>query len=208
MPLLTYDDAVLITEPFREAWLEAHQYAWRLWMSQVTENPEFVKPLTSSDRYVILHRHITDQAARRLDGHLVTADGCDFFAQRIGNRTLVRFKHLDSDLRPQNYPTDQQKHLDQQEYTERLVEQLSLNPVEEPPTVVTVGYTLTPGEDELSRVVIICRNPKLQWCIDLLDTAGLGGGNVDVKPFPSMPPTPPRITSTRRKQDEAEGNEG
>ncbi|MEI2704073.1 MAG: hypothetical protein V9E89_02170 [Ilumatobacteraceae bacterium] len=204
-PLLTFDNARELTLPFHDAWVQAHLESWALWSKQLTENSEFVKALTPGDRYLILHRHVTDRAARYLEGRVTSTDKLDFFAQIVRGQALVRFKHLDTDLKTRNYPTDQQKHLDQQAYTDRLVKQLALEGVEGLPTVVTCGYTLNPAEDGISRIVLTCRNPRLLWCISLYDSeAGTGGGDLDVPSFPSMPPAPPRIISTRTKVAEGE----
>ena len=55
------------------------------------------------------------------------APSLDFFAQIVGGEFLVRFKHLDDNLEARNYPTDQQSHLNRQEFSDRMVEQLAFD---------------------------------------------------------------------------------
>jgi hypothetical protein len=193
--------AIELTEPYHDVWVAAHRHAWGLWRDRLLNDPAFVKPLTSANRYAIIHSHICDYVESHLEGRASFARSLDFFAQIIDNQALVRFKHVDEDLRPRNYPTDQQQHLDRQEFTERVVGQLILDGFAPTMTVLTVGFSLTPGEEDLSQISVICRNPKLLYSYSLLETGeGFGDGEVDIQPFPSIDPPGPRVVSRRPAQ--------
>jgi hypothetical protein len=199
--ILEKPEAVELTTPYHEVWEAAHRHAWRLWHDRLLDDPTFFKPLTSADRYALIHRHICDYVGRHLEGRASFAPSLDFFAQIIDNRALVRFKHVDDDFRPRNYRTDQQQHLDRQQFTDRVAEQLILDGFAPTMTVLTVGFTLTPGEEDLSQISVICRNPKLLYSYSLLETGeGFGDGGVDVQPFPRMDPPGPRVVSRRPAQ--------
>jgi len=211
--LLSRDDAYDLTKPFHEVWEEAHRSTWAMWQERLEEDPMWFKPFTAGDRYLMLHRHICDFAARHLDGQVQHAPSLDFFAQIIGEKALIRFKHFDEDYRSRNYPTDQQEHLDKQEFTDRMQAQLALDGIAAPLTVLTVGYTLTPGEDALGFIGITCRTPYLRYWYPIVGNAGAASGDgIDgadgggtAPSFPGMEPPGPRIISTRpRKKTDGE----
>lgn len=208
MQILPMSEATELTSPCHQVWADAHRHAWALWQDRLLNDPEFVKPLTSSERYAILHRHITDYASRHLDGVVGHAPSLDFFAQVLDGRALVRFKHVDSDLKPRAYPTDQQQHLDRQEFTERIAEQLAFDGFPPAMTVLTVGFTLTLGEDNLGQIVVVCRTPELAYWYSILD-AGEGYGDAsggEIQPMPGIAPPGPRVTS-RRRPAQADGTD-
>jgi hypothetical protein len=207
--LLSKTEAETLTSPYHEVWVEAHKHAWALWQDRLVSDPEFFKPLTSAERYAIIHRHICDYVERHVDGdaRIVTPPSLDFFAQVIQDRALMRFKHLDEEFKPRSYPTDQQKELSRQEFAERIVEQLALDGVSAPLTVLTVGYTLTVGEESLGQIVVVCRTPDIRYWYSIQGTAGTQTGDAEILPFPGMEPPLPRVISTRRREVEATSDE-
>lgn len=199
MRILTKAEAQAVTAPCHEVWVDAHVHAWGLWRDRLLNDPEFVKPLTAADRYTILHRHICDHVSRHLEH--VPIPQLDFFAQVLDGRVLVRFKHVDTDLRPRSYPTDTQQQLDRQEFTPHIESQLALDGFG-PMTVLTVGYTLVPGEDELSQVVVICRSPEVRFWYPLFGAVEGTGDGIDVASMPGMEPPGPRVVSRRVERRE------
>lgn len=197
MRMVTKAEAQKLTAPCHDVWVDAHVHAWGLWKDRLLHDPEFIKPLTAPDRYTILHRHVCDHVSRHLPH--VPIPRLDFFAQVLGGRVLVRFKHVGSELKPRNYPTDTQWHLDRQEFTEHIGSQLALDGFG-PMTVLTVGYTLSTGEDELSQVVVVCRSPKVEFWYPIFGAAEATGDGIDVTPMPGMEPPGPRIVSRRPRE--------
>lgn len=196
--ILKRAEAIELTTPYHEVWAAAHRHAWGLWRDRLLDDPEFIKPLTSAERYAVIHRHICDYVERHLEGNASFAPSLDFFAQILDNRALVRFKHVDDDFRLRNYRTDQQQHLDRQEFTERVEGQLVFDGFAPTMTVLIVGFTLTPGEEDLSQISVICRNPNLLYWYPILEAGGrFGDGGVDAQPFPGIDPTGPRVVSRR-----------
>lgn len=203
-PLLTQSEAQAITDPFHEAWVSAHLDSWEMWSKRLAEDPVFFKPLREAERYSILHRHICDHAASALDGRVTNSESLKFFAQIIGNSAIVRFKHVDRDLRPTTYRTDQQDCIDHQEFSPAMVKALQFDGVAMPMTFLTVGFTLALGEEAISRVAVICRTPKLRFHYDIYNIAGEQAcdGSVEVSPFPGMPSPGARVRSTRPSVEE------
>ena len=192
MELLTASQAQTITEPYHEAWAQAHFDAWHLWQDRLQRDPEFTKPLTSSDRASILHRHITENAARALEGRVVVTERLGFFAMILQEGpVLVRFKHLDRELKPRRIPTEQQESLSAQTFSPGMMSQLNLDGVVRPPTVLTVGYVLSIGEDELSRVVVVCHAPELVF------NYAISGERIvsELVSLPGFRPEGPRVVS-------------
>lgn len=198
-------EAEALTSPYHDVWVEAHLHAWALWQDRLLNDPQFFKPLTSAERYAIVHRHICDYVERHVDSdtNIVTPPSLDFFAQVIQDRVLMRFKHLDEELKPRTYPTNQQQQLSRQEFDDRIVEQLAFNGCSAPLTVLTVGFTLTAGEEAIGQIVVVCRIPRLRYRYSIRGAAGIQSADADILPFPGMESPAPRVVSTRQRDEEA-----
>lgn len=209
--VLPPDQAYALTKPFHRVWADAHHSTWAMWQDRLQNDPSWFKVFTAGDRYLMIHRHVCDLVASQLEGKVQHAPSLDFFAQIVGDRALVRFKHLDEDLRPRNYPTDQQQHLDRQEFTERMETQLALDGIAAPLTVLTVGYTLTTGEEAIGQIVVTCHVPELWYwfSIDAATGQGFGGsgGDGEAPRFPGIESPGPRIIPKRPRQ-KPEGEQG
>src|SRR5439155_4632826 len=119
--------------------------------------PAFFVPLKEAELCALIHRHVYARAVELLDGKAFPTDRLGFCAQIVGGRALVRFKHLDGDLAPRTYPTEQQRHLDIHQYTDDMMVQLAEDGLGEPPTMLTCGYRMSATWDKLSQVAIVCR---------------------------------------------------
>jgi hypothetical protein len=198
--LISLNEAELLVGPIRDLLVQAHLDSWDVWAKRVSDDPEFVKPLKEAERYAILHRHIIDHVSRYIGVHGRVTERLQFFGVAVGDKILLRFKHVDAELQPRRYPTEQQVNLSAQEFTNEMIEILSLDGVTAPLTVLTVGYTLTPAEDAISRVSVICHEPKLVYSFDLYNSQG-GINDVEVTPLPGVEPKKPRVVSKRAKKE-------
>ncbi len=115
-----------------------------------------------------------------------------FFVLVIDDGLLVRPKFCGRGA-PSNVQTDTQKLLSYQQYSPELMEALSFDGVLEPPTLVTLGYTLN-GPD-LARLFVLreCRG----WATSSFDLYG-GTAVAEQRTLPGIDePKPARVASTR-----------
>jgi hypothetical protein len=207
MELLTPDEAQALTSPLHQIWVEAHLDSFSKWKKRLTDDPEFFAPLSKRTRHNALHDLVISAIAREIHGRSTVTEILQFFAVVFSGQALVRFKHLDEELKPRNYPTEQQRNIGNQEFTEGMIEHLAFEGIEAPMTVLTVGYTLTLAEDEIASVVVVCRNPELVYSYDLYRREGDEGlGGLDVSPLPGFTPKGPRIISSRKKGEATTGS--
>lgn len=195
MDLLTASEAQALTEPYHQKWADAHQRSWDRYQDRAMNDPEFIKPLKSTERAAIIHRHVCDEVSR-IPGAVCT-ERVGFFAQVIEPRALVRFKLLDPSFKPKNYPTSQQQELDRQEFNDGIMQQLTLDGIEDAPTLLTCGYLLSITEDEISRILVVCHTPELEFYYDVFE----GGEGMQVTRLTPDKPQGPRVTSKRKKSD-------
>lgn len=192
--LLTYEEAMALTEPHHALWINAHAAAEKVWREVETTVPEFAIAQTASAKAHDFHNLV----ARYLEQH--PADGVvstwclGFFAQFVTKKdhsALVRFKLLDSVREAKNHISDQQDSLRVQAYTEEMMEQLAFDGIVEPPTFLTCGWIPSP-DGSVAEVVVTCRYGRNE----LYHYGLVEGGSAQVIPFPlgSEPPAP-RITS-------------
>ena len=92
-----------------------------------------------------------------------------FFVLVIDDGLLVRPKFCGRGA-PSNVQTDTQKLLSYQQYSPELMEALSFDGVLEPPTLVTLGYTLD-GQESGTPL----RSPRMPWLGDLHRSTSMGG---------------------------------
>lgn len=200
-------DAWNLTSPYHHTWHDAHTSAMKGWNDIAQNHPEFVKPLRPAEKYAVLHRHVADHLAAREGGDVRYTERLGFSALLISDVALIRFKHLTGEFRHRVYPTNQQKHLGRQEFTEPMMEQLSLEGIAAPPTVLTLGYMETPAGDAISRVLVVCRTPGLYYYYDVPPgSTGVGAGPA-VHTLPGCDPPGPRVISAReekRRSDEVD----
>jgi hypothetical protein len=203
MPLMPPEDAQSLTGPFHEWMHDAHRQAMERWVEFVTEKPDLTRPLRPPEKYAFLHRHIADHLASETKKGATYSESLGFSALLLSSGdglALVRFKHLNSDLSHRVYPTNQQRHLGRQQYTGSMMEQLALEGIDAPPTVLTLGYMESPAGNEMARVLIVCRTPKLYYHYDVLPGAEGTGTSHVVQPFPGQEPSAPRVLSTREEK--------
>ena len=74
-----------------------------------------------------------------------------------------------------------------QVYIDPLAKQLILEDFKEPRMLLTQGYTLTPGEDGIDQIVVVCYSPEFRYFYDIRDDT-----KAEVATFPGMEPKPPR----------------
>jgi hypothetical protein len=204
--LLTCEEAMEINEPCHSAWLAAHEDSvadLKRWRKAV---PELFLRLREPELCAILHRHIAARATAALDGTVVVNDRLGFDAHIVDGKSLVRFKHLGPDLAPRSYPTEQQKHLRDQEWTEEMIEQLAEDGLTQLPTVQECGYTMDALFTELQSVTVVCWYKKqFMWDYSLTPEGGVRGAEVLI--LPGTPPPAPRIVPKKDKASPAETGE-
>lgn len=195
---INQSDSESLTQPFRDVVVDAHLGAWAMWAKRLDDDPEFMKPLTKAERFAFIHRHITDAIAIRVDGdaRVRVTTALQFFALVIEDTLMVRFKHLDRELRPRNYQTTQQQHLAEQEFSDKMVRRLTLDGIGTELAVVTAGYTLTVAEDAVSRVSIVCHEPERAFFYDMY-SASEPLASSSVQRLAGFSPRTPRVSSKR-----------
>lgn len=198
--LIGPEEAMALTRPFHPLFHEAHTAAMSSFGQVAQEYPAFVKPLRPAEQYAILHRHIAEHLATHADDGAVYTEKLGFSALLLDARVLVRFKHLNPDYSIRVYPTDQQKHLARQQFTQKMMEQLALDGVGAPPAVLTLGYIESTDGYEIDQVAIVSRVPSLYYSYPVLAGDSAAGPTV-VTPFPGLEPPGPRVIS-KREEDE------
>jgi len=199
--LLTPEEAHALTLPSHEAMQDAHHDSMGLWNRLLLDFPKIATALQSAEKYAFLHRLIGQHLAANVAANARYIDALGFASLLIEDRALVRFKHLDGSFKPRAYPTNQQQHLGRQEFTEEMMEQLAIEGVLAPPTVLTLGYNESNRGDAIDRIVIVCRTPSLQYFYDVKPGAA-GFGPTVVQPFPGILPPAPRVISKRQEEEQ------
>jgi len=199
--LLSVEEAKALTSEYHEMWSAAHHHAWDLWTDRFANDPEFLKPMEPGDRATIVHRHIVDYVRRHIDGVCSWTDKLGFFLQILGEdaQAVVRFKYLNSALRPKNHPSTQQDLLADQAWAPDMLAAAGLS---YPPTKLDVGYTLTPIGEALSRLVVVCNYGKDQPYHYNIDSEA--GAVASTFPGPTMAPPAPRVISKRGERAPAD----
>lgn len=133
----------------------AHVGAFKRLADIANDHAAAVAALNARERANFLHgqvRQLVGVGVETHDNAHVTDWDIDTVA--VGNDLLVRFKYLGNGAPANNKSTEQQKLLDQQRYTEKAMNALTLAGIEVPPTTVTCGYTHDGLGIELGRVLI------------------------------------------------------
>ena len=200
MSILSMEEAQEATASYHEPYLDAHHGAWSKWTDGVRQIPETFKDFDAQTRFTMLNRHIVASIDETLGGMWLATGGPKILVHPIDDRLIVRFKALNGDnFQPQSYRTDQQHKLSRQIYTERIWGQLSLAGFAKPPMLLTCGYYLTPGEDELAQIVIVCHVPELRYVYDVSD-----GPVAEILTLPGSLPIAPRVVSALVEEQEAD----
>ena len=167
--------------------------AWDKWQSFQT-HPDFAyvaQTFDSSARFHFLSRVIAGHIETNTKAVRFNVGGPGLLFQPIEEELFVRFKHLNGwDLQPRSAATPQQVALMSQVYIDPLAKQLILEDFKEPRMLLTQGYTLTPGEDGIDQIVVVCYSPEFRYFYDIRDDT-----KAEVATFPGMEPKPPRLLS-------------
>ena len=200
------DEANELTAPHHDAYVRAIETAWDHWEQGQQTLPEMFRDFGASLRAAAINTMMTGEIERTVSGVTrLKTGGRSVVIQLIDGKAFVRFKYLNGkDLRPQSYRTQQQIRLSEQRYTETLWEQLKLKGFDTPPTVLSVGYILTPAEDALSLIGIVCHVPEFRYFINLRDATG---SSSEVVPFPGMSPTEPEVVSDLVEEEQEGADE-
>lgn len=186
--------------------VEAHKAAVGKWATFVKDKPDLALPFDATARANFIHPHIRHEILQRvapLSNVRPTPEKLDLFGLMIDDDLLMRFKFVGNGL-PHNYPTDRQKELAEQKFSEGLVELLLGDGSLDPPTMLTCGYTLE-GE-KLGRLEIRrdCKG-HLPWSYDIF------GGQAVVSPLilPGMEDRtrPAKISSKKKRAADNEQEE-
>lgn len=162
--LISQDEALLEISVAHAALVEATKAGVATWRNLVLDQAAIAKPLSPTTRANIVHNHMTSKLevlVAEID-NVVFTDKIGFDALRVGKSVLLRFKYVGNG-RPSNVATGQQADLARQVYTQ---ESLNLLGLEDPPTLLTCGYTL--DGLKLDRVEIRMDCQGLQpWSYDI-----------------------------------------
>lgn len=133
---------------------EAGLAAISTWKAFLSEDAGYALPFGARERANFLHAHFRRELTVRANGlpELRPSMRPGFFVLVLDGEVLIRPKYCGQGS-PRNVSTDQQRLLSAQYYTPQLMEALSFEGVLEPPTLVTLGYTLS-GAD-LGRLFIL-----------------------------------------------------
>lgn len=196
--MVEFDAAQQRCKSLEKPLVEAHKAAVGKWATFVKEQPELALPFDATARANFIHPHIRHEILQRvavLRGVKPTPEQLDLFGLMVDDDIFMRFKFVGNGL-PHNYPTDRQKELAAQKFSEGLTELLLGDGSLDPPTMITCGYTLD-GE-KLGRLEIRrdCKG-HLPWSYDIY------GGTAVVSPLilPGMQDNtrPAKIRSKKKK---------
>jgi hypothetical protein len=196
--MVEFDTAQKRCKNLERPLVEAHKTAVDRWATFVKEQPELALPFDATARANFIHPHIRHEILQRVagvPGVRPTPENLDLFGLIIDEDLFMRFKFVGHGL-PHSYPTDRQKELAEQKFSEDLTELLLGDGSLDPPTLVTCGYTLD-GE-KLGRLEIRrdCKG-HLPWSYDIF------GGQAVVSPLiiPGMKDNtkPAKVKSKKRK---------
>jgi hypothetical protein len=199
--LLSCEEAMAVNEACHGPWWTAHVEAVKDLKRWRKLSPDLFMALKEVELCAILHRHIVSRANALLDGAVVVNDKLGFDAHIVAGKSLVRFKHLGPDLAPRSYPTEQQKHLRDQEWTEEMFQELPQDGLDVLPTVMTCGYTMDALFTKLQTVSVVCwYGSRFRWDYSLSPEGGVLGA--EVINLPGIPPPAPRIVPKKDKGTE------
>src|SRR3954453_18699878 len=119
--LLPANEAQALTAPLHSVFLEAHTVSMSRWCHFMKTCPDFARPLDPAQKYALLHKNIASHVADNIGDTARFYDGLRFAAVLLEDKALIRFKHFDSAFRPRSYPTNQQRHLGSQQFTEPMM---------------------------------------------------------------------------------------
>lgn len=192
--ILTLEEAREATSPHHDLWTATTVEAWAEWRAFQTD-PKFAsvaQAFDSAARFHFLNRIISSRIEAETDAIRFNVGGAGLLLQPVADTAFVRFKHLNgSDLRPRAYATNQQVALRHQLYVDPLAKQLVLEGFSEARVLLTQGYTLNQGEDDLDKIVVVCHIPEFRFYYDVR-----GDDQAEVMMFPGLEPQPPRLYST------------
>jgi hypothetical protein len=142
-----------IGEDLHEILVAGHVGAFKRLEDITKAYPAAIAALNATERANFLHGQIRQLIAAGVETH----DGAqitdwDIDTVAVGVNLLVRFKYLGHGTPANNRSTEQQRLLERQQYKQTAMALLVLAGIEEPPTIVTCGYTL--DGLQLSRVLI------------------------------------------------------
>lgn len=153
-PMISASHAQALLGPHDGALIQVILEPWSRWRRLGHEQPLFALPLGESERAQILHAHMRFEAKQVFDSvpGVTATDALEFFALIFQPNVLLRFKYVEGG--PQNAQTEQQKHLHRQEYTAEMMGALALDGLENPPTLLTLGYRLSADASSVSEIVV------------------------------------------------------
>jgi hypothetical protein len=174
--------------------IEASLAATGKWKKLLTDDAELAAPLGPSERANFLHAHFRLELTRRFSGHedVHPSTRPGFFILVFGGDLILRPKYCGRGA-PTNVQTDSQTLLASQMYKPEIMEALAFEGILDPPTLITMGYTLS-GPD-LARLFVLreCRG----WAPSSFDLYG-GTAVAEQLVLPGMPePQPARVSSAR-----------
>ena len=198
--MIELPDARESLEGFHPIFIEGYQVAWANWrrFMSLEGNTDLAAPLSSTSRANFIHDHVCIEFEKRiagLEGVESTTKALDFYALRIGNGILLRFKYTPNGA-PRNVRTERQKRLARQTFTSDEITALTGGAALIKPTLLTVGYTV--DGDEISRIEIRrdCKN-HLPWSYDIF------GGDAVMEPLVLdglADETKPAVVASARKK--------
>lgn len=171
------------------------------WRRFLSDEAGYALPFGARERANFLHAHFRRELTARVQGsaNLRPTMRPGFFVLVVDGELLIRPKYCGRGA-PANVATEQQQLLAAQFYTPELMEALSFEGVMEPPTLVTLGYTLAGAE--LSRLFIL--RECTGFAPQSFDIYG-GSAMAEQKQLPGMPePRAARVASKRARKPGAE----
>ncbi len=140
-------------DDLHEIFVAAHVGAFKRLEDVARGYPEVIAALNATERANLLHGQIRQLVAVGVETYdRAELTEWDIDTVAVGINLLVRFKYLGHGAPANNRSTEQQRLLERQQYKEAAMAVLALSGIEEPPTIVTCGYTL--DGLQLSRVLI------------------------------------------------------
>ena len=177
-------DALLIT-PRRNAVRE--------WNGFETTDPGRASAISTTTRAGMIHDFTVIEVRRALLTDSVKSiarevNSFDFFAIAVGSGLIVRYKYVAGGL-PQNVSTEAQRRLAMQQYDDQTMGELTFEGIQEPPTLVTCGYTLD-VDGGLGTISVQCDFAKtVLWKHVVWGDSGAGFGSFETLPLdPSLAP--------------------
>lgn len=194
-------------KPITPLIVRAHETAAGKWAMLVHDHSDLSHPLGRLSRLNFMHDYTVFEIEKLTAGRadVAPADGLGFYALAVTPNLLVRFKCVESGT-PSNVSTEQQKKLARQEFTPTMLTSLTgESAFDEPPTLVTCGFTME--GTEIDRIEIRCDCKGRQtWRYDV------HGGDEIVHPLVldgmGEPATPATISTKDGKAADASKKAG